>query len=243
LPDGDGKRAYLNMLTALSLRSTKGVSIDLQWDISNRFLNRPIRFEGMGDRIEQVEINERMVPNMPPEELLCYLCLHGTKHRWVVLDSVCCIAEFVRTRRDINWDYVLEYAKREHCLRVLLLGLFLSKDILEVELPGHIEQLIDRDEGIQDLAAVVYDGLFLGGLDRAVTPGKFDSFMFQVKDSFWDRVRYGCRILFLPTKEDLRGYDLPGFLIYGLRPLRLVVEYGRRRWINHIGHRGGTEGE
>jgi len=235
LPGGKGKKAYLEKLVAISLVHPKmHLSIDLQWDISNRFSNMPIVLEDVETRIEQVVLNKKNVPNLPPEELLCYFCLHGTKHRWLILDLVCCVSELIRVRKNINWGYTLEYANRIHCRRVLLLGLFLARDLLGVNLPDYIDQMIDQDRQIKLLASKAYEGLFDNYMDGTMMPEKFDSFMFQVKDSFFDKILYGCRTLFLPTKEDLRCFPLPGFLmflLYELRPLRLIFEYGKRRLI------------
>lgn len=232
LPEGAKKKAYLEMLTAVSLiLPSKRITIDLQWDIANRFLNVPIVLEDMKDRVEQVKLNQRDVPNLPPEELLCYLCLHGTKHRWLYLDLVCCISEFVRVRKDIDWEYLWDYAERMHCRRVLLLGLFLAQDILGASLPENIGQKIDQDKQVKVLGSRACEGLYLNYIEGTMMPEKFGLFLFQVKDGWVDKIRYGCRILFLPTKEDLRCFALPSvlfFLLYGLRPLRLMGAYGKR---------------
>ena len=161
LPEGRGKKDYLDRVVTLSLvRPDKQVSIDLQWDISNRFSNVPILLESVKDHIEQVELNKRPVPNLGPEVLLCYLCLHGTKHRWLTLDSVCCVSELIRARRDIDWHPTLQFAKRIHCTTVLLTGLYLARDLLGAKLPEHINKRIDQNKKLKSLAETVYEGLF-----------------------------------------------------------------------------------
>jgi len=231
LPEGRGKKAYLDRVVTLSLvRPDKQVSIDLQWDISNRFSNVPILLEDAKGHIEQVEMNKRPVANLGPEILLCYLCLHGTKHRWLTLDSVCCVFELIRAR-DIDWHLTLRFAKRIHCTLVLLTGLYLARDLLGAKLPAHINQKIDQDKRLKSLAGKVYEGLFSDYRETMTKPEKFDPFLFQVKDGFPDKILYCIKILCIPSKEDLRVFPLPeslSFIRYILRPLRLLTKYYNR---------------
>jgi len=231
LPEGQEKKACLDRLVTLSLvRTDKQVSIDLQWDISNRFSNVPILLEDVKDHIEQVEINKRSILNLGPEILLCYLCLHGTKHRWLFLDSVCCVSELIRAR-DIDWHLTLKFAKRIHCTTVLLLGLYLARDLLGTRLPEHISQKMAQNKKLKSLAGKVDKGLFFNYMDTMTTSEKFDPFLVQVKDGFLDKIWYCLKVLFIPSKEDLRVFPLPeslSFIRYMLRPLRLVAEYNKR---------------
>ncbi len=232
LPEGRKKKAYLDRVVTLSLvRSDKQVSIDLQWDIANRFSNVPILLEDVKDHIEQVEINKRPAANLGPEILLCYLCLHGTKHRWLTLDSVCCVSELIRARRDIDWHLTLKFAKRIHCTKVLLTGLYLARDLLGAKLPEQINQKIDQNKTIKSLAEKVNEGLFSDYRETMISPEKFDPFLFQIKDGFLDKTLYCIKMLFIPSPEDLRVFPLPeslSFIRYLLRPLRLAAKYNKR---------------
>ncbi len=232
LPEGQGRKAYLDKLVTLSLvRPDRQVSVDLQWDISNRFSNAPILLEDLEGRIELVALNGRSVPNLPPEELLCYLCIHGTKHRWLVLDLVCCVSELVRARKDMDWHCAMEFAKKIHCTSVVLTGLYLARDLLGATLPEHINRKIDKKKKIKPLSEKVYQGLFSNYRDTMIVSDKFDLFLFQVKDGIRDKIWYCTKVLFIPSKEDLRVFPLPeslSFIRYLLRPLRLVGEYIKR---------------
>ncbi|MCP3888068.1 MAG: nucleotidyltransferase family protein, partial [Desulfobulbaceae bacterium] len=233
-PTGVGRGAYLEKVVWVSLiHPEKHISVDLQWDISNRFTNLPITMEAMSERLELVELTGREVVSLPVEELLCYLCLHGTKHRWLALDYVCCVAELVRVRKDIDWQYVEQYAKKIHCVNVLFLGLLLARNILGAELPSSIEAKIGKENNLNELAEKICDGLFSDYRETMVVSEKFDPFLFQIKDSFMDRIVYLVKVVFIPSKEDLRLFNVPesfSFLRYILRPLRLIKKYCNRRY-------------
>jgi hypothetical protein len=232
LPEGRALRSLLEKLTNVSLvRSGKGLALDLQWDIANRFARCPVRLEDMRGRLEEVVLDGGKVLSLPAEELLCYLCIHGVKHRWLFLDLVCCVAELVRVRPDINYPYAVSYARQIGCETVLYLGLCLARDILGAVLPDEMDRAIEASKKIKELAAKAQAGLFTGYRDSMRLPEKFDPFLLQARDNLADQVRYCLKILFIPSAEDLRQFPLPeplSFLRYPLRPVRLLGNYIRR---------------
>lgn len=230
--------SYLQRIPAITLvHPDKHLSLDLQWDISNRFANIPIVLDDMADRIEKIMLNDKEVPSLPVEELFCYLCLHGTKHRWFNLDMVCCVAELIRVRKDIDWPYVMQYAKKLHCVKVVLLGSVLASNLLGAKLPESINIKIAQTKTMEHLAEQVYEGLFSTYMDSMKTPEKFDSLLFQVKDRISDKIYYCVKMVFIPTKKDLEVLPLPNslsFIRYIIRPIRLIIEYCKRRIVTVI---------
>jgi len=187
--------------------------------------------DGIENKIDPGDPLDKNIYDLPPEELLCYLCIHGTKHRWLILDHVCCVSELVRSRQDLDWDHALDFARKKHCTNVLLLGLCLSRNLLGADLPGHIALQIDGEKHIPALAQTVSDTMFSNYMETMKTPEKFDPLLFAVKDGFPDKIQYCMKVLFIPSKEDLRVFPLPeslSFLRYILRPLRLATEYKKR---------------
>lgn len=228
LPATEEKAAFLERLTGISLiRDISGhrVSLDLQWDIANRFARIPVDLELISDCIEEVTLSGRQVHSLSPEVLLCYLCIHGAKHRWMTLDLVCCINQLIQVRQDINWEQTVDFAKKIHCQTAVLCALYLSRYFFDTVLPETIVRKIESSRTVEQLAQEAAHGMIDHYHDAADMPEKFDSLLFGIQDSLWDRIRYGCRIFFLPTKKDFAVFSLPGpflFLWYGLRPMRLA---------------------
>ena len=224
---------YLKKVVHVHLISTnRRVSIDLQWDIASRFTTVPILLEDVEERLELVSLNQTSVPSLPVEELLCYLCIHGTRHRWLYLDLVCCVSELIRTCKDIDWLHAQRFAEKIHCTTVLLLGIGLAHELMQVDLPEYMIQKIDNVPKVKKLVEEVREDLFSDYVASMVVPDTFDLFHLKVKDRLYDKVLYVVRVVFIPTKVDLRVFPLPeglGFLRYFLRPLRLGWEYFRRR--------------
>lgn len=233
IPEGRGRQFYLNRLTGVALvHPRKHISIDLHWDISGRVTRQPMILEDVRNRLEKVEVGGRLLPSLPAEELLCYLCLHGIRHRWLTLDSVCCVAELIRSRGEIDWDHAREFARGKGCYNILLLGLYLAQKIGHVNLPESLVAELMKNRLITRLGEKVVKDLFSDYQEKMVVTDKFDPLIFQVLDNVWSSLRYCLRVMCLPTKEDLRVFQLPerfSFLCYGLRPIRLFGKYLNRK--------------
>ena len=233
LPEGQERSSYLKKVVHIDLISTdRRVSIDLQWDISNRFTTVPILLEDVEARLELVSLNQNSVLSLPAEELLCYLCIHGARHRWLYLDLVCCVSELIRTCKEIDWLYAQRFAEKIHCSIALLLGLSLAHELMQADIPGYMIEKINNVPMVKKLVEEMKDVLFSKYVESKVVPEMFDLFQMKVKDRFYDKVLYVVRVVFIPTRVDLRVFPLPealGFLRYLLRPARLGWEYFRRR--------------
>ena len=77
----------------------------------------------------------------PTALALLYLCVHGAKEYWRLLDHVVCVA-WQLDRRPPDWDRVLDLAKRWGAERILLTGLGLAARLFEVPLPEAIAGMI-----------------------------------------------------------------------------------------------------
>ena len=234
LPEGNKRFVYIKNLPGINMIwSEKELSIDLQWDIANRYTYTPIKLDHFENRLETVLVDQRALPSLPAEEYLCYLCVHGTKHRWQILDGVCCVSELIRVRSDMDWEYVWAYAEKLHCKTSLLLGLYLAEYLLNAELPGFIIQEFKTNENIEILATQACEGMFTDYMETRDVSEKFDSFILKTQDGLPDKIRYCMVLLFMPTKEDLRVFPLPWSFfwhLHMLRPVRLAFEFFKRKF-------------
>ena len=103
---------------------------------------------------------------------------------------------------------------------------------MQADLPEYMIQKIDNAPKVKKLVEEVRDNLFLNCVESMVVPGTFDLFRLKIKDRLYDKVLYVVKVMFIPTKVDLRVFPLPEglvFLRYFLRPALLGWEYFRRR--------------
>jgi hypothetical protein len=167
--------------------------VELHWRITPKYVfpNNPAR---LWENLKPVMLGGSMVLTFSPENLLWFLCVHGTKHQWIRLSWLCDIAELIRAYPDLNWEQVLVQATKLGIERRLYLGLLLVSCLLETPLPRAIEKRIHSTPHIKILSQQVMEKVFDGARHTSRIP-YFERFIFQLKamDHITDRGRFLLR--------------------------------------------------
>jgi len=203
--------------------------VELHWRFSDDldFPTDPAEWFG---QLDWQEVAGRRVQVLPPEQTLITLCLHGTKDLWNRLILVADISELIRRCPNMNWRRMLDLAATPDALRMLSIALRLAHDLMEVDLPRKVCELIDEDRGAQALGARIAKRL-LKGETTVVRPPERIPFALAVRRQPRQRVRYIAnylRIGFTPDELDLAYIRLPrnlSFLYYLVRPFRRGIGY------------------
>ena len=215
-----------------------GDIVELHWAFLPREFPLPLDLGELWARLEPVPLGARSVLTLCDEHLLLVLCAHGARHRWERLEWICDLAELLRRAPDLDLPRALERARTLGAERMVLLGLRLVTDLLDVPLPDGVRERVATDSAVAALARLVRNGLFRH------TPGTMHErwelrlFQLRTRERWRDRARFAARVAFQPTLGDLTWLPLPDVLYplyYVARPVRLIAKYG-------LGRRG-TESE
>lgn len=199
-----------------------GVPVELHWRLAPRFFPVGVDPDELFGATEGTTIHGRRVQSLRPEELLLALCVHGTKEEpvpWSRLKWVQDLAEIVQARPDLDWDRLLEMARRAGCLRMLFVGLRLTSDLLAAPVPTGVMARVERDPAASSLAGwvrrrVLGDAAPITRLDRL-------RFELRVRERARDRARTLLRRALFPDTKDLGLVRLPRPLAGLYVPLRL----------------------
>jgi hypothetical protein len=167
--------------------------VELHWRITPKYVF-PNSSARLWENLKPVMLGGSTVLTFAPENLLWFLCVHGTKHQWKRLSWLCDIAELIRAYPDLNWDQVIVQATKLGIERRLYLGLFLVSHMLETPLPRAVEKRIHSTPHIKTLVQQVMEKVFDGAEHTTRIP-YFERFIFQLKamDHITDRGRYLLR--------------------------------------------------
>ena len=198
-----------------------------------------MNLKGVWERCETVSLAGATVTALSPEDLLLFLCVHGSKHGWRCLQWLCDVAQLVRSHATMDWGLVMEQTKTFGCQRALFLCLFLAEDILGTPIPHEIKQKTQHDPLTVRLAGQVTRRLLEGPL---IVPGIWEKTLFglQLMERVQDRISYCVHVLTTPTPAYWSSLPLPEFLFplyYVLRPMRLAGKYGLMKAVNYIYNR------
>jgi len=230
----DAHLARLPLPTLLSLEfevllhSERMPPVDLQWEIGLGDYPFCFDMEILWRSRCQTRLAGRDVPNLSPETLMLFLCVHGAKHLWSRLQWLGDVARLAR--KQPNWACIWELASVAGCARPVLLGLLLAHELLEAPVPEEILERVRQAQVLRRLGSQVALGL------NRIPPAQPDGlevtmFNARMAERTWTKVRHLAALLRAPTDEELRLLPLPEklfFFYYPLRGARLALKYGAR---------------
>lgn len=200
--------------------SPSGILVELQWRIVPRYFSLALSEEQYWSRIRPLTVWGREMNSLSCEDLLLLLCFHGGKHGWEKLIWLADVAELVVSNPHLDWEYVLDQARRAGGLRMLLLGLVLANRLLGIAIPRDLDQSLARDPAVERIADGIGRDLVRG---EPPTYVKSQLYLLRVRERWQDRLRYVFRFTFTATPMEWEMVDLPPSLsvLYGfLRVLR-----------------------
>ena len=203
------------------------ITIELHWELSGLYLSNPITVSDLKEQIITGNINDIDIPCLSSEVLLVYLCIHGAKHGWCYLEQLCCVAELIKTDQNLDWRKIKNIASDWKCKNMLLLGMFLIKTLLKVNVPENICATKNNDI-VARMSIEVIDNMFnkAHNSHKKGISDRFSLFHIRIRDSIIDKIRYSLRLIFRPTDKEWLYFPVPAcisFVHYFLRPCRLII--------------------
>lgn len=199
-------------------------AIELHWSLFHKYFSLDIPFWDLWENRSEFSLSGKHYAQFSGEDLLVYLCIHGSKHYWSRLQWICDINELIKSNPNLDWQKVQERASKWGCRRMLYLGLILSQSLLDTDLPEEIEQTIKKDRSVHLLAKQVSKRLF------DTSEHEFNRYLFlsRCRERNRDKLTYLFKTILTPNEKDWYFRKLPKqlhILYYIIRPYRLLYEY------------------
>ena len=188
------------------------------------------------DRTETVAVEGREVPTLSVENQLLFLCVHGCKHTWWRPVWLADIASLLRKYPDREWTGTVALARKLGMSLMLLPGVELTRQVLEIDLPMGLSQAIAADARVGRLAREASQYI-----TRKPERGLRDAcqrllFRLRSRERIRDRASYPLNYVFSPSAHDWQLLPLPAplfWLYYVIRPVRLAIWYIPRFLFSH----------
>ena len=209
--------------------TTKGISVEPHWDFAPRKFCTSLVEANLWDGLESFSLQGMTVPCFSNEDLLIVLCVNGNKDYWKSFKILCDIAGLIKNSTDLDWDLILDTARRLGILRIVCLGLSLSDTFHNYGLPTQVQDVLDADPLTLKLMQKMKKKLLL-----AQSIPVQENFSFQIswdltiRERWRDRLRYLWVNICLPGPADAKVINLPPYLWAGyfvVRPIRLLWKF------------------
>ncbi|MCM3874358.1 MAG: nucleotidyltransferase family protein [Pyrinomonadaceae bacterium] len=211
------------------------VRVELHWRFTGKHFDFPLEQNSMWKRLESVSIAGSVVRTLGPEELLLYLCMHGSRHGWERLLWICDVVELIRAHPAMDWPAIVEEASNLGSRRTLALGLIMARDLLGLELSPEVWRTIQVEPTTESLATRLQESLFINN-ETHKGISYWQDIHLRMRERVSDRVRLRLhylrrylRLAVVPNERDHAMLQVPSalpFLYYFLRPFRLIRKFG-----------------
>lgn len=182
-----------------------GISVDLHWGLVPRYRAPVADFRLLWSQSTSCTVLGSELRVLEPGIHLLALCAHGAKHApfpWPALKWITDVEAYLRTYPPEWWGPVLERARKEGCLRMVLLGLALAEDVLGAPLPRVVSVALDRQSRARGLVSGIRRRI-LNPQGTSFPLGERVAFDLAVRERWRDRVAYRAMRLFTPSPRDL----------------------------------------
>jgi hypothetical protein len=208
--------AYIRFNRDYRLRNTEtNTLIELHWRIIDLKFPTSTTLDTVWDRRETISLSGHEISVLSPEDRLFMLCIHGSRHHWERFLWIVDVAEFLQ-RYSVNWERIVQWAKAQHCTRMLALGPLLAHDLFDTDVPDLIFELVAEDPKIRTLRRIHHEQLF-----DSKYPQQFEIEWIhtQMLHRRRDKFRFWIYWMSLPDPGEIERIPLP----YSLAPLYPII--------------------
>lgn len=206
------------------------VEIEVRCSVGEPDLPFTPDFQALWSRRTTVEVANKKVPALSPEDRVLMLAYHGTKHNWHRLKWICDFAA-AATCSNIDWSILTKRAKRHGIERKMLIGISLSEMLFDINIPCDSHDYLKTDNYSAELATQVVDRF---ARETQPRPSNTERAIYNLKASGSPRDWLPILLSYTelrPNSLEYRFLPLPGLfhpIYYFTIPLRPVTILGNR---------------
>ena len=198
--------------------------LELHWKVYPEIYSSRLETRQLFERAESSILFGHEILSFSPEDMLIYFCHHGTKHQWAMLSWLCDLAMLLE-HKEIDWDYVRDFAGKAGIGTALNMGLILAYDALKAPIPEAVLHEAMRCKAARSQAIKIECEIFSKSKGWAI-----ESWIYQFKSmsNEEDRFKYFlyiAKMILRPNQEDKKFIKLPdalGFAYIFVRPIRII---------------------
>jgi len=202
--------------------SKNGLLFEMHWSLLNEDYPLKINLDTIWETPQTISINQHKIKTFPTEELLTYLCIHGSKHLWERIEWIKDIDLLIR-KKDIDWGKVVKQVDGSGFEAMIYLGLSLAKELFKTPLPKNVTN------HISDMKILITLSDFV--LENWQSPkNTFQQTYIKLKlfPGIKEQAVFLHKILIKPSLNDYQFIDLPKsfyWVYYFVHPYLLIKKY------------------
>ncbi len=181
-----------------------------------------IDYAGLWRRVQRSHLDARSMRTLAPEDNLLVLAILGAKEMWWSLKWACDVAAFIGTHSKLDWIAIIEHARAQGCLRILLLATSLARRHFNSAAPEAIIAAERADRLIEPMLDRIMAYWQLEGPAGPQSSKALFMDRQRLHEGFVQRTRYLARTVFLPTPHHVARTSLPRKLNFAYFPIKIA---------------------
>jgi hypothetical protein len=172
---------------------TSLICIDLHYNFAPKNYAVSVETKSFFENLQLISIANTQINIFSTENLLLYLCLEGSKEYWRKLSRLCDLAESIQNH-NFDWDLLVKQAKSLGKERVLFLGVFLAKEVLDVSIPANIWELVGNNLSFKPSRGQINEFLFSQSFDGLLAL-QWHWFNLQAFKTISEKIKYCWQVI------------------------------------------------
>ncbi len=204
-----------------------GVHFEMHWSLLDEDYPIQMKQDALWENPQIVKINQQEIKTFPNEELLLYLCIHGSTHLWERIEWIKDIDLLIQTQ-EIDWNKITEKAKSSNVETIFYLGIYLANTFFSTKLPSAISERISHEKKLVILTDYISKSWNKENLSGVNGTLQRTLAMLRLFPDTKARLSYLHKITLKPTLNEYDYIDLPKrmyWAYYFIRPYLLIKKY------------------
>ncbi|MFT5452587.1 MAG: hypothetical protein ACI9N9_002080 [Enterobacterales bacterium] len=209
------------------IEPNSGIIFEIHWSLIQQDYPIQLSLDILFENPKYVKINNQDIPTFQTEELLIYLCVHGSKHLWERIEWIKDIDLLIQTQI-IDWNKVEHKTKGSDIDTMFYLGIYLTCVLFETEIPNSIYTYSRENKRLEKLANLIFKHWQTSNSANISITIQRAAAMLMLFPSLSMKSRYLYKIIIKPSFNEYQYIELPDplyWLYYFIRPYLLLKKY------------------
>jgi len=201
---------------------TLGAAITLRTRLTPFNMALDIDHAGVWRRAQSVNLIGRTMLTLTPEDNLLMLAIHGSYGMWRNINWACDIAAFIGSHPKLDWDTVMERARAQGSLRIILLSIAMARKYFGAIVPDAVIAAESEDRKVEPmLGRIMADWLAFKAVAQPTNKGLLVNRL-RLHDGTIRRARFVTKTIFLPNRNDVASFSLPRGFSFAYYPTKVA---------------------
>lgn len=205
----------------------KNILIEIHWALIPEEYPIQLNLKDIWKNSETIKINNKYINTFALENLIFYLCIHGSKHLWERIEWIKDIDLLIQTQNP-NWENIFKQVENSDFKISFYLGIYLSHLLFSTPIPKEAIKNIKANKTVLGIIKTITSNWKIKNEKSPIAMFQYKLTTYKLILNPIQRNCYMLQNIFKPSFKERLLFDLPksyNWLYYFIRPYLLLKKY------------------